>query len=132
MKQQLSCQEFQATVGEFTIRHRSILDILSKTQEAAARLNRAVTKAVTSCGCIQINASKQPLPDNISLRDWRHYVDTHLQGALCEDCRDIIETEMGRLFFYLAALANTLGLSLEQVMAKEKERISTLNIFNFT
>ncbi|MBC7345962.1 MAG: DUF1573 domain-containing protein [Clostridia bacterium] len=128
----LSCAEFQATVGEYTIRHRSILDILSKTQEAAARLNRAVTKAVTGCGCVQINATKQALPSDISLRDWRHYVDTHLQGSLCEDCRDIVETEMGRLLFYLAALANTLGLSLEQVMAKEKGRITTLNIFNFT
>lgn len=128
----LSCTEFQATVSQYTIRHRSILDILSKSQDATARVNRAVTKAVTSCGCVQINASKQAAPIEISLRDWRNYVDTHLQGQLCEDCRDIIETELGRLVFYLAALSNTLGLNLDQVISKENERIRTLNIFNLT
>ncbi|HHT27849.1 MAG TPA: DUF1573 domain-containing protein, partial [Firmicutes bacterium] len=38
---------FQEAVNEYLVRHRSILDILSKLQESVARTNRAVAKAVT-------------------------------------------------------------------------------------
>ena len=49
-----SCQDFQANVEKYLIRHRSVLDIMSKYQESTARVNRALAKAVTECGCISI------------------------------------------------------------------------------
>lgn len=127
-----NCQDFQATVERYTIRHKSILDILSKAQEANARLNRAVIKATTSCGCLEIQAAKQPFPAEAALSDLRQFMDSHLRGSLCEECQDKVETELGRLLFYLAALCNTLGLSLEEVMDKENERLDVLRVFNFT
>ncbi len=55
----LLCDGFQDTVDDYLVRHRSILDVMSKLAESNARVNRAVTKAVTTCGCIGIEASKQ-------------------------------------------------------------------------
>lgn len=46
-------QEIQGTAGKFLIRHKSILDATSKMQEYCARVNRAIAKAVTCCGCIK-------------------------------------------------------------------------------
>ena len=57
----------QEAVSEFLIRHRSVLDIISKFQEANARVNRAVVKAVTSCGCVEVEAGRQKFPADISV-----------------------------------------------------------------
>ena len=48
---------FQDTVRQNLFHHKSILDTMSKLDESSARLNRAITKAVTACGCLNINAS---------------------------------------------------------------------------
>ena len=123
---------FQDTVSSLLIRHQSILDILSKRQETSARVNRAVVKAVTNCGCLGVEARKKPLPENVSLRDLKELLSSHLEGTLCDNCRDIIETELGKELFYIAALANTLGISLADVIKKEEKKLSTLTIFNLT
>ena len=47
---------FQNDISESLLRHKSILDVLTKYTESSARVNRAVAKAVTNCGCIKINA----------------------------------------------------------------------------
>ena len=47
---------FQNDVSESLLRHKSILDVLTKYTESSSRVNRAVAKAVTNCGCIEINA----------------------------------------------------------------------------
>ena len=49
----------QEQVEKVLIRHKSILDITTKLNEYATRINRAVAKSVTSCGCIEIHATKQ-------------------------------------------------------------------------
>jgi hypothetical protein len=41
--------DLQNTVDEYLLRHRSIMDILTKIQESSARINRAVAKSVTEC-----------------------------------------------------------------------------------
>lgn len=128
----LLCDEFQNTVSELLIRHHSILDVLTKSQEANARTNRAIVKAVTNCGCVQINATKRDLPKEASLEDLRTLTETHLHGSLCESCKEIIEAELGRSLFYLAALCNTLDLNMYDVFIKEHKKLSTLRIFNFT
>ncbi|HAG45078.1 MAG TPA: DUF1573 domain-containing protein, partial [Clostridium sp.] len=51
--------EFQNSVDECLLRHKSILDIMSKLQESEARVNRALIKSVTSCGCLKVEAEKQ-------------------------------------------------------------------------
>jgi len=120
---------FQEQVDEYLIRHRSILDVLSKLQESTARVSRAVAKAVTSCGCITIKAAKQQFPAALSLAEVRAYMDTHLSGALCERCREAVETEIGSALLYTAALCSILNLELDAVQKKEHSRIKSLGIF---
>ncbi|NLC07571.1 MAG: DUF1573 domain-containing protein [Syntrophomonadaceae bacterium] len=128
----LLCDEFQNTVAELLIRHHSILDVLSKSQEATARVNRAVTKAVTGCGCIQIDAKKKLIPPEATLADLKSYLESHLQGSLCPSCQEVVEMELGKLLFYITALCNLLDLNLYDVFLKEHKKISTLRIFNLT
>ena len=93
---------FQNDVSESLLRHKSILDILTKYTESSCRINRAVAKAVTNCGCIEINAKKQCLPnDDNSLEDLSNCLKTHLDGCLCDNCREVIEREIGNNLFYL-------------------------------
>lgn len=128
----LNWDEFQDTVADCLIRHKSILDVLSKLHETSARVNRAISKSVTSCGCIQINAKKQQVPSEIRLYELVSYMDTHTKGQLCDNCREIVELEIGNLLFYLAALCNILGLNLEDIMSAENEKLATLGIYNLS
>ncbi len=128
----LQLQEFQETVSNFLLRHQSILDILSKSQEANARVNRAVIKAVTSCGCIQVNAYHKPLPSEAKLDDLKVLLSSHVEGELCENCRDIIIEEIGKSLFYYAALGNTLGITLQEVLENEHSKVNMLGKFNLT
>jgi len=125
-----SCDDFQATVDQYLVRHRSIVDVLSKLQEGQARISRAVAKAVTTCGCIRIHADRQQVPPDVALKELSRFMSDHLEGSLCEMCRETLEGELGRHLFYLAALGNLLGLSLDEVMAEERGRLETLRHFN--
>ncbi len=127
----LLCDQFQETVGEYLIRHRSILDVMAKLQEASARTNRAITKAVTTCGCIKVSAGKQQVPTDISLQEIKSYMNNHMEGQLCEHCREIIEAEIGNSLFYLAAISNVFDLNLYDVMLKEHKKLAALGVFNF-
>jgi hypothetical protein len=123
------CHEFQETVAQYLIRHRSFLDVLSKLQESTARTQRAVAKAITLCGCLEAEASKPQIPPNVVFSDLQAIMDTHLRGELCETCRDVVETEIGHALFYLTALCNLLELDLSTVMQKQMDRIETLGPF---
>ncbi len=123
------CCRFQETVSDYLIRHQSILDIISKLQESSSRINRALVKSVTTCGCIKIKAQKQKLPEDISLSEMKEHIDSHFLGRICRECEDVLEEEMGKNLFYLAALCNLLNLNMEEVMNREMGRISTLGIF---
>lgn len=124
--------QFQSMVKSLLIRHQSILDILSKGQETSARVNRAVVKSVTSCGCHAVNARKKSLPIDASLADLKELLDSQLEGIVCDNCRDIVEAELGKQLFYIAALANTLDISLTDVLDQEHKKLQTLTIFNLT
>ncbi|HBV87689.1 DUF1573 domain-containing protein [Desulfosporosinus sp.] len=124
--------QFQGTVKSLLIRHQSILDILSKGQETSARVNRAVVKSVTSCGCHAVNARKKPIPPDSSVADLRELLDSQLEGYVCDNCRDIIEAELGKQLFYIAALSNALDISLSDVLYQELKKLQTLTIFNLT
>lgn len=126
----LICEDFQQSVSELLIRHKSVLDIITKLEESQARVNRAVVKSVTSCGCIKINASKQQIPPDADINDLKSCMSTHLNGELCENCKDIIEKEIGNHLFYITSLCNTLDIKLNDVLEKEHEKINTLGIYN--
>lgn len=126
--------DFQNSVDESLLRHRSLLDILSKLQESESRLNRSVIKSVTSCGCIEIHAKKQKLPNettDINAPELKKCFHSHVKGHLCENCREIIEREMGNHLFYLASICNDLDLNLYDILLKEYDKISTLGKFSF-
>ena len=123
------CTEFQHTVGEYLVRHRSILDALTKFQESCARVNRAVAKAATTCGCIEIDVSKQKLPESLLIEDFKQMSSTHIDGELCDHCKDVVETELGNNLFYLAAICQLLGFELNDIVTKERERVSALGFF---
>lgn len=125
-------EDFQNKVKSLLIRHQSILDILSKSQEASARVNRAVVKSVTNCGCIGIDAHKKVIPSEATLSDLKDFLNNHIDGQICDNCRDIIMTELGKQFFYIAALANALNISLPDVISKEEDMLATLTVFNLT
>ncbi len=133
MGKDLLCNGFQDTVGQFLVRHRSIIDIMSKLQESVARTNRAITKAVTNCGCVSINASKQTVPADLSsLQEVREHMASHLEGNMCEQCSEVLESEIGATLFYLTALCNVMGMNLQDVLANEYKRISTLGFFHLS
>ena len=129
---ELDLEEFQNTVTNCLVRHKSIIDVLAKIDETSARVNRAISKSVTSCGCIQINAKKQQIPADISLCELASYMETHLDGKLCENCREVIEQEIGNHLFYIATLCNLLDLSLKDILYEENEKLSTLGIYNLS
>ncbi|MBR4078857.1 MAG: DUF1573 domain-containing protein [Christensenellaceae bacterium] len=104
-------EDFQLAADSALIRNRGLMDNLSKLGTSSARLSRAITKAHTHCGCIDMSEKK-------------------LQGDLCEKCRGVIEQEMGDLLFYTAGLCNTLGLSIYDVMLKEKQALGLLANFS--
>ncbi|OWZ84515.1 DUF1573 domain-containing protein [Natranaerobius trueperi] len=129
------CQELQKKVSGLLLRHKSVLDSVTKFQESTARVNRAAVKSATNCGCIQINAKKQTIPEKVSessIEDYHDFLSTHMQGELCENCKEVVVREIGNHFFYLAALANSLDISLEEALEKETDKIDTLGFFNLS
>lgn len=132
MLTQVNCQDFEEIVSACLIRHQSILDLMAKCQETSARTNRAISKAVTTCGCIKIEAQKQPIPPEASLKDIKNIFSNHLKGELCENCREIIIDELGKNLFYTTALCNTLGISIEDILKAETNKAKTLGRFNLT
>ncbi|PTM54727.1 DUF1573 domain-containing protein [Desmospora activa] len=121
---------FQQQVSDLLLRHRSVLDISSKYQESNSRVNRAMVKAVTECGCIEVQASRQPFQAEQDLNQVKDSLDTHMVGGLCDHCLDVIKEEMGKNLFYLTAMCNLLDIRLEEVIETESQKLSTLGVFN--
>lgn len=121
--------DFQEQVSQVLVRHRSILDTMTKLDEFNSRINRSVVKSVTSCGCISIDAQKQDFGSE-SFENMINKVDNHVKGHICESCKDVVEEEIGSYLFYLASLANSLDLDLSDILSKEYNRIKTLGIYS--
>ena len=126
------CLDFQAAVDQYLIRHRSFLDVLTKYQESAARVNRAFAKSVTGCGCIAVNAKRQQVPADTQYSETRQYMSSHLSGEPCQACKEVLAKELGHNLFYLAALCNLSGLDLHEVMHNELSMIKTLGPFHLS
>ncbi|QBS37053.1 MULTISPECIES: DUF1573 domain-containing protein [Thermaerobacter] len=128
----LLVDEFQHAVADCLIRHRSVLDVLSKFQEANARVHRAVAKAVTGCGCISIHARRPQIPAHSTLRDLKTLMDDHIDGELCESCREALEEELGKQLFYLVALCNLFDINTFDLIIKENRKLSTLGMYHIS
>lgn len=126
------CLEFQTAVDKYLVRHRSVLDILTKHQEATARVNRAFAKAVTECGCVQIHAAKQEAPGDTNFSDLKQFMSSHTSGSLCPSCQEVVSRELGRSMFYLTALCNLTGLDLREVMRQECKTVTTLGFYHLS
>ncbi|MBC8059671.1 MAG: DUF1573 domain-containing protein [Clostridiaceae bacterium] len=125
--------DFQNSVDESLLRHRSIIDIMTKLQESQARINRAVAKTVTNCGCIEIHSTKQQRPDDNdidNMEDLKNFLNPKINGEVCESCRGVIENEIGNNLFYLASLCNVLNLNLYDILLKEYDKINTLGKYS--
>lgn len=123
---------FQDQVNKLLIRHRSVLDVISKTQEATARINRSLTKAITECGCVEVVAKKQPYDTDKSLHENQSLLETHFSGPLCEHCKEVLTAEIGKSLFYLAALGNITDIKLSDAVRTETDKLKTLGVFNLT
>ncbi|KGO12532.1 hypothetical protein [Clostridium botulinum] len=123
--------DFQNSVNDSLLRHKSILDILTKYSESNARVNRAIAKSITNCGCVSVKADKQRLPsDSIDIEALRNCLKSHVNGELCDNCRDVIEREIGNNLFYLTSLCNLLDLNLYDILLKEYNKINTLGKYS--
>lgn len=120
---------FQYAVSELLVRNKSILDEMTKLEDSNARINRTLSKAVTQCGCIRINACKQDYPDELEFENIMGSMSSHLAGELCPSCRDLIEKDIGRHLFYLTSLCNNFDINLYDVIIKELDRLQLLGKF---
>lgn len=125
-------KNFQDQVSELLLRHRSLLDILSKYDQSNSSVHRSTIKAITECGCIEINAKKQNYDETMTKEQVTDILDTHLTGKLCEQCKDVVSSELGKNLFYMSALCNLLDINLEEVVTNESNKCSTLGFFNMS
>ena len=131
MVKDILSDEFQNTILELLVRNKSVLDGLTKFQDSNARVNRSIIKSATHCGCIKIMADKQNFPEeDKEFEEIRDSMSTHLEGQLCDNCRDNIEKEMGRNLFYLASICNSLDLNMYDILIKELDRVKMLGKYN--
>lgn len=121
--------QFQDTVGDLLVRHRSVLDVLTKLGEAESHVSRAIAKSVTGCGCIEVRANRQQFPEDSSYQELKSSSQTHVVGQLCERDKEILEDEIGQVLFYLAALAEELDVNLYDVLLKKFKEAKTLGRF---
>ncbi len=117
-------EEFQDTVSELHIWNKSILDIMTKLQLSGAKVARAAAKAVTVCGCVEVDGRK-----NIVSFEKRGD-GSQVRGALCEDCKASIEKEIGENLYYIVSLCNCLNLNVDKIIGKELERVKALGKYN--
>lgn len=125
-------ESFQTFITDILIRNKSVLDQTTKLQDACTHLCRTISKAATTCGCITINATKQHynFSEDTSLEELKNLMHTHVNGELCENCQELLEKELGRVLFYLGAIANTFDVSLSDVLQKEKYRTEILGKYS--
>lgn len=117
-------EDFQKTIAKFHIWNKSILDILSKLSAATAKVERATAKAVTSCGCIEIEGKKSIVTFE------KKENDSQIRGVLCEECKAELEREIGENLYYMLSLCNALELNIDKIIIKESERVKTLGKYN--
>lgn len=128
----LLCDDFQASVSSHLVQNKSILDAVTKLNEASMRVQRAITRAVTQCGCIRIEAGRQRVPEVSSLEELGRVLDSHVRGDLCVDCRELVETEVGNSLCYVAAVCELVGVNMYDCLIGVDKRIRALGMFHLS
>ncbi len=128
----LLCDDFQASVATHLVQNKSILDSITKLNESSMRIQRAITRAVTQCGCIRIDASRQRVPEVASLEELGQVLDSHVRGELCPECRESVETEVGGSLCYIAAVCELVGVSMYDCLIGVDKRIRALGMFHLS
>lgn len=128
----LHLKQFQDQVSELLLRHRSLLDVLSKYQQTNSAVNRSVIKSITECGCIEVDAKKQHYDLEATGAQLKHLTETHVKGTLCDQCMESVVNELGKNLFYMSALGNLLRIDLNEVLEKESKKCNTLGFFNMS
>ena len=118
---------FQKNVGSLIARNRNVLDILTKCQVTCGKICRSTIKSATGCGCLKITGEKSPLDFSENTFEKS---ESSIEGELCHECRGIIENEIGESLFYIASLCNALGISMEDVMKREIEKVEVLGKYS--
>lgn len=121
---------FEVAVNDVLIRHKSILDVITKIQESSSKVNRAIIKSVTNCGCVQIEGKLQEAPEHITFDELTQYMNSHIHGDLCETCKEKIEQELGNHLFYITAACSLLNIKVEDVLQMEYNKIKTLGKYS--
>lgn len=103
---------------------------MSKMQVYTARTQRAIVKAVTGCGCIEICARTQRLTETDDITALTKAMDSHLKGVLCENCKSTIEREIGSTLYYITSIACALNLDMEDIIYHEINSLDTLGKYN--
>ncbi|NLY19304.1 MAG: DUF1573 domain-containing protein [Clostridiaceae bacterium] len=122
--------EFQRTSNELLIRNKNILDSMTKMTDSCARVSRTLVKAATHCGCIKIIGDKQQTSGISGMDEMKQHMKSQVKGSLCGNCRDLLEKEIGRNLFYLAAICNALDLNLYDILTSEMERVKLLGKYS--
>lgn len=122
--------DFQSNINEALTRHKSLIDIMTKLTESSSRINRAVAKSITECGCITLSAQKQSIPLESSFEDISKILTHQVDGHICEHCTEVLQDEIGNHMFYITSVCNALNIDLENTLKKELDKINTLGKYS--
>ena len=103
--------------------------LLPLMEEYNSRMNRAIAKSCTMCGCIEINAKKQQY-DGETFEESLKTISSHVKGELCPVCKENLEREIGSYLFYLMAMCNSFGIEISDVLDREYLNTKTLGFFS--
>ncbi|GGG05275.1 hypothetical protein GCM10010912_57430 [Paenibacillus albidus] len=79
-----------------------------------------------------MHATKQVFEPGAGLEQAKEQAGTHVEGHLCENCREVIGSELGRELFYMSALCNLLDINMDEIVVKESQKCATLGLFNLS
>lgn len=56
----------------------------------------------------------------------KKYMSNHVQGELCDICKEKVEHELASNFFYLTALCNVFNINIEDMLSNYNEQLKAL------
>jgi len=122
----------QHLVSQFLIRHRSILDVQSKLNEATARISRALAYAVVTCGCVQIHAERQCFPATLGWETAVAFSPPTWRGNRASAVGSIWRARSAAPSSTWPPLCHISGLNLDAILRKERDRVSALGVYHLT
>jgi hypothetical protein len=124
-----NCSDLQEKAERYLIINPAVMQILTELMRSSQQVQQSVVRAAFSCGCIQLDGKSPELDAECSWDDLKkRFTDDKLE-AVCGDCRAMIKDRLGSVIFYVAALANAFGFSLDEIIEKENCRLDVLGYF---